>query len=324
MLSQTKTYISHELIQDELASRGYEVQQLQLGESFTCYTARSGRSWLTRDATLSYPFVTGGARLICKDKQLSQIFAKSQGITVPETLMYPEQKSELGEFLQQNSPLVVKPLDSFGSRGVTLDITSADQLEQGIQEATTFSAKALVQRQFAGHEVRVTICRGEVVAAILRQTPRVLGDGKLSVAELIAKENEQREHLEFAYITYPQLSDEIISSRFMTDTRIPKAGEVVELSKSTLVRTGASLYNITDEIHDSYKTVAVQLTNTLNPDFMIVDLLIQDYQQPMEPRNYVLLEFTTSPALKMYYGMRNKKQIDMVRVVADMVDEYCA
>jgi D-alanine-D-alanine ligase-like ATP-grasp enzyme len=318
-----KTIVSHDLMEAEMTSRGYDLRKLALQENFTCYTSPSGRSWLTRDATLSYPFVTGSARLICKDKQLSQLFAISQGVAVPETLTFPQEKSSINQFLADYSPLVVKPIDSFGSRGLTLNITDEHTLRLALDDAWVFSEKVLMQRQFSGQEIRITICRGVVVAVILRQTPRVIGDGKSTIAELIVQENKLREHLIFPYIAYPQLTNEIIPDRFINDNRVPAKGEIVELSKSTLVRTGASLYNLIDTLHESYKTTAIKLANILNHDFLTVDVMVKDYLKPQSPKNYIFLEFTTSPALKMYYGLRDGKHYDIVSKLADMIDEYC-
>ena len=324
MARTARTIISYDLMHAELMRRGYQLQKFAIGQHFTRFTADSGRPWLTRDALLAYPFVTGSAKIICRDKQMSQNFVTSQGVPAAPMLEYPCEDAAMLEFLEAKAPLVVKPIDRGGSKGLALNVTDLAGLHAAIADALRYSSKILLQQQFFGEEVRITVSDGKVVSAILRQTPRVVGDGVSSVAELIVRENHARTALAFEYMSYPQLSADIIPAQWLSDARVPERGEIVELTPTTLVGGGASLYDITDELHETYKAVAVNLTDTLNPDFLVVDLLIKDYRKPATDDNYIFLEFTSAPALKMYYIMRDGKQYDIVTALADKIDAYCS
>lgn len=320
----TPPIMSYDLIADELKKRGCTVQRFTFGKKHSCFTFPSGASWFTRNSLLTYPFISGDVFALSRNKQFSQTFVKAHGISVPETLLYPDEKPQLAIFLKNNAPLVVKPLNSSASRGITRDIANNSSLQNALKDALMFSDKALVQSQFFGQEIRMTVINGVVVNALLRQTARVVGDGTSTIEQLIRQENSRRRALKFPYITYPELTPGLLSDVDFSSKRVLDLNEVMELSKVTLISRGASLYNITDSVHEDYKSAATTLSNLLSPKFFIVDMLVADYTKPITPSNHVFLEFTLSPALKMYYSMRGGEQYDIVPVLVDMIEEYCA
>src|SRR5690606_32734044 len=108
----------------------------------------------------------------------------------------------------------------------------------------------------------------------------------------------------FPYISYPPLTDSIIERSFFTDERVLAKGEILKLSRATMIRNGCSVYEILDKIHPSYVHQVKALSNGINSAFFVVDFLVNDYQTEARHDNYWFLEFNTSPALKLCYGCR--------------------
>ncbi|HSH17845.1 MAG TPA: hypothetical protein VK978_00525 [Candidatus Saccharimonadales bacterium] len=316
-----KSFSPFNMLSRELGSRGYSIAFLPLSPKYIVVTAPNGWQWVSRWAALSYPFVTVAAKQISINKTLAYQFADHYGVSIPKTLYLPEDADKAEAFVEQFAPVIVKPAAASGSHGLTLNITDYDALSSAITEARQYSQRVIVQQQFIGSEVRITVAEGEAVSIILRQPARVVGDGTSTVAQLIAAENEARKDLQFEQIPYPQLTDAIIAPELMTSQYIPATGEVVELSKNSLTSGGASLYEITDDIHPSYVEIALKLARALNPEFMVVDLMIQDYAVPQTDDNYTFIEFNTAPSLRLYCGMRTGKMFDMPAKIVDMLDK---
>lgn len=295
---------------------------LPISEKYVLVTASSGKRWITRLRSFAYPFVSVAAKSISINKNLAYEFAAAHGVSTPATLYVPDQQDALTDFLKQYAPVVVKPLDSSGSRGLTLNIEDEQRLNEAIKTAQEFSKTVIVQQQFFGQEVRLTVADGEVVSVILRQPAQLIGDGASTVAELLEQENKAREDLQFAPIPYPFLTPHIIPEHYFSDTRVPAEGEVIELSKNSLTKGGASLYEISDSVHPSYIEKAKALAQALNPGFMVIDLMIADYTKPADEENYIFVEFNSAPSLRLYIGMRNGKQYDMAAKLADMIDAW--
>jgi D-alanine-D-alanine ligase-like ATP-grasp enzyme len=308
-----------DLLTDELLRRGLTRTAVGNARRFIRFVAPDGTFWLTSRGFIKFPFVSGVAHAIAKSKLMAQDFAKECGMPVLETIVLPEEAERLDGFLRQHGPVVVKPANSHGSQGVTLDVMSRAQLDTAVALAQKYAFNVLVQRQFMGSEIRLTVLEGKVVSAILRQTPRVVGDGSQPIASLIARENELRVQFSDGILPYPQLDATLIDSAWFHDARVPAIGEIVELSRATMVSRGASFFNVTSKVHQSYKDMAVRLAASIDTEFLTVDLLVDAYDVPASAGNYVFLECNTTPSLKLYFCRRGEPDYDIIPKLADMI-----
>lgn len=306
---------SIDILQRVMAERGYDFTTLNLPNSpfkFTQIHDKDGRPALilTTDNPL-YPFPTSSARLISRDKMIAYDFVAHNNVAVPRSVIVgvDETLTQALELLKESNEVIVKPVKGAGGHGLTLDVTSRERLEEAIGRVHRDGVSAVVQQQFFGEEVRFAVVDGKVKAALLRQKPRVVGDGKLSVRQLIEHENEARRNIVDTMVPYPQLDQSIIGQDALMDDTVLMQGEVRELSKSTMVRGGASVYNVTDSIDESYVRAAEQAVEGLGDGFVVVDMMIQDYTQPQLQDGYVFIEFNLAPALSLFYSCRDGNHI---------------
>ncbi len=309
-------------LKDELIARGYAYSEWKLGDqSFREFQATNGWKWITRTSFYDYPFIPFAVRMISKDKPLSNEIAARHSVNLPESIATRD-ISVANEFLARHGRVVVKPADRSGGEGLSTDITDSAGLAAALERATYDDMDPLVQRQVDGDEVRFTIIDGKVVSALLRQTPRLVGDGKRSIDELLAAENELRATLVFPTLSYPQLDRELVKSLGFDGMDILPNGKVLQLSRSTMIRGGASFIGVRNEIHPSYIAIAERLAADLHPKLLIVDLIIQGINQPADEANYVFLEFNTAPSTRIYSSVRSGDTPDVIRMLADLIDDY--
>lgn len=311
------------LLRDELLSRGYTFVPATPNKNYKQYISPNGKFSLTKTGHYDYPFVSESTTAICRDKTKSYELVDKLGLSIPRTLQtFDLQLAK--DFLDVYKRVIVKPVDSRGGKGLTLNITEHAQLEEAISYASINQHPPLIQEQFIGEEIRFTVIDGKVQSAILRRSPRVVGDGVSTVAKLIENENKVRETLIFPLLTYPQLSESFIPKEYFTDARIPINGEVVELSNSTMIRGGASFYGILDEVHESYTTLVEELASKVSSAFLVVDLMVKQWKNPVQPEDYVFLEFNTDPGLVVYTSLRGGDTPDVIGKIADLLDTYSA
>jgi cyanophycin synthetase len=288
----------------------------------TLLRSPGGWQWKLAGGMMRYPFVPESAIHTCAQKGVTYAYAQKLGVCIPRTFTASAYSSELEAFLNAHNPVIVKPVRSHGGQGLTLNVTNVESLQAALQHALHKSEQVLVQEQISGQEIRFTIMNGEVVSALLRQTPRLVGDGHSTVAELLTVENKLRAGLRLAYISYPQLDAALVASDVVGDgRRVLADGEILELNRSTMISGGASVYNVTDTVHDSYKQTALLLAQNLSPKFLAIDMMLQNYLQPQTDKNYSFIECNTWPALRLYYSARDGNQYDIVPQVADILEE---
>lgn len=304
-------------IKEGLVNLGYTYQAYTLdSELYREYKAPNGWTWIYSKRYRNYPFISIAARKISINKLASYEFASIHGITVPATL-YTSDIQAASKFLDEHRRVIVKPLDQGGSRGLTLDITAKDQLRVAMG-----GNSILIQKQFIGMELRFTILKGKVESVILRQTPQVVGDSRHTIQQLIALENGARKKLQFPLLAYPLLDETNTDHGFMGSSTIPAQGEIVELSRATMISKGASFHGVLHSVHESYMHLTEALAIALNSAMIAVDLIVEDYTIPATEDNYVFLEFNTAPAPQIYSSLRSGDQPLIVDKIVSMIDEY--
>ena len=311
------------LLGERLKKRGYtEKTEVYGGVTFHLYT-KNNRTWITNGFKISYPFNSKAITEISVDKAIGYDFALRQGVSVPATVSILPDDEELDEakrLLEHFQKIIVKPLDSSLANGVTLNIKNRAGLEQAVQAARHYSSTVLAQEQVHGDELRFAVVNGKAVAALLRQTARIIGDGKRTIQQLIEDENKDRATLDKTYFEYPQLDESLIDPELINDERILADKEVLELSHSAMARYGASMYNVLSDVDKGYIEIVERLGSALSRDFIVVDVMIADYGASCTPDNYWFIEFNTSPVLKLFHGTRGGNHVDIVGLVAERID----
>ena len=301
--------------------KGYLLEETSVdGKAMIRMISPEGHVWVT-STNISYPMVSHLVNEIASNKFWAYGIVKSSGLRIPETELLSDQQTVAdSRLLSIASPVIVKPLDSFGSKGVSLNITDDWHLADAIAAAKKISSAVIVQEQVEGEEIRFTIIKSKVASVLLRQSPRVTGDGRSTVAQLIEKENIERSKLDFEYITYPQLTETHIGNQYLKSQEVLADGEVLELSSATMIKRGASVYDIVDEVDESYIKIAEKIAYALGASFITVDIFVKNYSQPANDHNYWFNECNTAPALRLYYGDKNKKGPSTAVAIIEQMD----
>lgn len=281
---------------------------------------------MTQSDPVNYPFTHSGITRLSVRKNLAYNFLQQNGINIPETYTVQDgqiDESALRKMLDTHPRLITKPVNASLSRGLTLDIDSYDKLLDGIHHALANSIgtpSAVVQEQVRGEEIRFAVINGKVKSAILRQTPQLVGDGTSTIKELIQAENLNRRQISVPYLTYPQLDSSLVDPLMLQDTRIPYEGETIKLSKATMIKDGASMYDVVEDVDQSYKDKVESIIEMLGAEFIAVDLFVIDHTAPLTVDNYAFIEFNTSPSLKLFYSCRDGRHFDAVSQLAHLID----
>src|SRR3546814_17738348 len=77
------------------------------------------------------------------------------------------------------------PLDGNHGRGVSTALLNEAQVREGFEIAIKHSRRVVVERHLSGHDHRMLVVGGKVVAVAQRVPAQVIGDGYHNVADLI-------------------------------------------------------------------------------------------------------------------------------------------
>jgi len=128
------------------------------------------------------------------DKPRVQRLLRERGIPVPawRELDVGDVAGAL-EFVHGDvEPCVVKPAGQSGGSGVTSGVRSEGELRRALVRASRLDRRVILERQVPGHVYRLLFLDGDLLDAIRRRPPTLEGDGRSTVAELVAAENRRR------------------------------------------------------------------------------------------------------------------------------------
>ncbi|WP_156882597.1 ATP-grasp domain-containing protein [Halalkalibacillus halophilus] len=215
--------------------------------------------------------VTPEAMEICEDKSWTYQHLEKANVPYPKgkyfTKDHPDQS--IIDFAEQmNAPYVFKPADGQGGKGVMVNIKTIAQLKKEIDYVrnTLKYSNVILEEYVPGEEVRIFVLENQVLAAANRQPASVIGDGVHTIKTLIEQKNEFRKsipHLYFRPIKFDRDLKDYLTELDLTLHSIPKADERVFLRKISNVSRGGDPIDITDQLTDRQKQIAIQAVQSV-------------------------------------------------------------
>src|SRR5699024_592106 len=140
-------------------------------------------------------------------------------------------------------PLVLKPTDANGGRGVFSNLKSESSLKDALHHVRTVLGykEVIIEEYLPGVEYRIIVLEDKVVGALNRVPANVIGDGMSTIRELIRiknKERKQNPHLKSRMIKIDDEVRELLYLHGYTLDTIPREGEVVTLRLTSNLSTG--------------------------------------------------------------------------------------
>ncbi len=258
------------------------------------------------------------------DKQLTKKILADGNIPVPYGAA-AKSIEEVEEAAQKvGYPLVLKPLDSNQGKGVTVNITSGDQLGEAFAEARKYSKKVIVERYISGKDYRVLVIGGRVSAVAERRPPEVTGDGRSTVEQLVEQENQNplrgEDHEKpLTYIKLDDIAEKCLKSQGLTLKSIPEAGRIVRLRQNGNISTGGTARNCTEDIHPKNAQYAIAAARAVGLDVAGIDFASEDISIPLDMNAGAIIEVNAAPGLRMHLYPSEGKPVDVANDIIDMM-----
>jgi cyanophycin synthetase len=198
-------------------------------------------------------------------------------------------------------PVVIKPIDSSQGRGVTVGVISDEDVIAAFAQAHAFSpGRVVVERFVHGDDHRLAVHGGRLAYALRRSPPRVVGDGKHTVAELINIENESRPdaHVNKGYLKKLKVDDNMLAvlraQQLSLHDRVV-AGRLVTLRGSSNISGGGTFIDVTDLIHPDIRNMSEAIARCFRLDAVGIDFITPDIGRSWQAMPCAVTEVNSSP-----------------------------
>ncbi len=245
------------------------------------------------------------AESIAQDKELTKKLLDAAGVPVPQGRGVSDPDDAWLAAMEIGLPVVIKPKDGNQGKGVTVNITTREQLDAGYKAASEFRDDILVERYLPGHDYRLLVVGDKLVAAARREPPHVIGNGQQSVRELVEQVNLDPRRGDghasaLTKIRFDDIAIGTLAQNGLSPDSIPAIGQRVVLRNNANLSTGGSATDVTDDVHPEVAARAVAAAHMIGLDICGVDLVCDSVLKPIEDQNGGIVEVNAAPGLRMH------------------------
>ena len=242
---------------------------------------------------------------IACDKEDTKYLLHQAAINVPEgesVRNIEELKEAIGRL---GFPLAVKPTDGNHGRGITSGIQSMEEAIEAFQNAEKVSENILVEKHIHGADFRLLVINFKLVAAARRTPANVIGDGKLSIQQLVDKVNSDprrgyRHEKVLTRIELNTISLQLIEKKGYTLETILPDGEMLILKDTANLSTGGTAEDVTDIVHSSNIFMAERIARLIDLDICGIDIITSDISKPIYETGGSVIEVNAGPGFRMH------------------------
>ena len=249
--------------------------------------------------------------LIMENKVVTKKVLAKAGFNVPQSIEFTDVKSAVENFpLFENRAVVIKPKSTNFGLGISIfqqGLTDRDDFAKAVEIAFREDKEIMVEDYLLGTEYRFFVLGDQTLAVLLRVPANVIGDGVHTVAELVAAKNAHPlrgdgSRTPLKKIALGDIEQLQLKEQGLTVDSIPAKDQLVQLRANSNISTGGDSIDMTDEMHASYKEIAVGISKAMGAAVCGVDLIIPDLKQPAEPslRSWGVIEANFNPMMMMH------------------------
>jgi cyanophycin synthetase len=205
---------------------------------------------------------------------------------------------------------------------VFVDLNDAEAIAEAADHILRNHSSVLLQEFFAGHDHRILVIDGQFVAATRRLPGQVVGDGRQTVAELLAAENRARDrnkdfHSKIVPMAVDAEMQSCLARQGLELQSVAAAGQSVKLRRMANIAQGGTSIDFTDTIHPDNICIAERAAKVIGLAVGGVDFITPDITRSWKEVGGGFCEVNATPGLRVHWV--GNKNLDVVTPIVNML-----
>jgi cyanophycin synthetase len=247
-------------------------------------------------------FTSAIGEAIAQDKELTKKLLHASGVAVPYGRPVEDEDDAWVAAQEVGLPVVVKPQDGNQGKGISVNLTTEEQVRKAYRVAIEFRDDIMVEKFLPGHDWRLLVIGDKLIAAARRDPPLVIGDGTHTIRQLVNSDPRRSDghatsltKIRFDEIALARLAEQ----GYDADT-VPGRGVRVVLRNNANLSTGGTATDVTDDVHPELAAAAVAAAQTVGLDIAGIDVVCDTMHKPLEEQGGGIVEVNAAPGLRMH------------------------
>lgn len=293
----------------DLIQKGIKTEILDENDQFLCLQHGEHIEYVKNGNMTSHDSYI--SPLIMENKVVTKKVLAKAGFNVPQSVEFTSLEQAVASYpLFEGRAVVIKPKSTNYGLGISIfqqGVHNRDDFAKAVEIAFREDKEIMVEDYLVGTEYRFFVLGEETLAVLLRVPANVVGDGVHTVAELVATKNAHPlrgdgSRTPLKKIALGDIEQLQLKEQGLTVDSIPAKEQLVQLRANSNISTGGDSIDMTDEMHDSYKRLAVGITKAMGAAVCGVDLIIPNLKKPAEASlsSWGVIEANFNPMMMMH------------------------
>ena len=293
----------------DLIQKGIKTEILDENDQFLCLQHGEHIEYVKNGNMTSHDSYI--SPLIMENKVVTKKVLAKVGFNVPQSVEFTSLEQAVASYpLFEGRAVVIKPKSTNYGLGISIfqqGVHNRDDFAKAVEIAFREDKEIMVEDYLVGTEYRIFVLSEETLAVLLRVPANVVGDGVHTVAELVATKNAHPlrgdgSRTPLKKIALGDIEQLQLKEQGLTVDSIPAKDQLVQLRANSNISTGGDSIDMTDEMHDSYKRLAVGITKAMGAAVCGVDLIIPNLKKPAEAslNSWGVIEANFNPMMMMH------------------------
>ncbi|MEH2332343.1 ATP-binding protein [Nostoc sp.] len=248
-------------------------------------------------------------------------FLKTLGFPVPEGSIVFSEKEALAAAREIGYPVAVKPVVGHKGIGVTADVQDSKELISAYNRSLAAipenqQTRIIVEKSITGSDFRLLCVNGRFVAATERRPASVVGDGYLTLAELIRQENRKPARLDTPTSPMSKIQIDEAMELYLDEQRLSldsviEKGRTVYLRKVANLSAGGMSIDATPTVHDDNIILAQDIAQHFQLTCLGIDVITKSLAESWKSSNFAILEINAAPGVLMHLKPSVGESVDV-------------
>jgi cyanophycin synthetase len=266
------------------------------------------------------------ATALAGDKKGTHGLLKDMGLPVPLQAMFYDEDGAVKGAKKIGYPVVIKPLDANHGRGITINLTSDEDVREAFHMAREQgkSRAVLAESFITGFDHRMLVVNNELVAVAKRVPGNVIGDGRSTIAELVDIVNSDPRRgigheKVLTRIEIDAQANRLLEEAGYDENTVLAANEQFFLRSTANLSTGGTAIDLTDVVHPDNREMAIRAVRAIGLDIGGVDFITDDITHSYKDVGGAIVEVNAGPGFRMHVAPSEGESRDVAGKVLDML-----
>ena len=261
---------------------------------------------------------------LASDKEETNRILGNLGLPVPKQRLVQHADDAVAAAEKIGYPVVVKPYNANHGRGISIHLSTAEQVRTAFEVAREHSRSVIVESFIVGEDHRMLVINGTLAAVAKRVPGHVVGDGVHTIEALVDQVNRDPRRgvgheKVLTRLLFDHQAETLLATKGYTRQTIPAEGERVFLRSTGNLSTGGTATDLTDLVHPDNVEMALRAVKAIGLDVGGVDFLSTDITESYKEIGGAICEVNAGPGFRMHMAPSEGRARDVGGAVMDML-----